>query len=72
MQVSEPSPGVHGGPPYAEDMEPQSVVVSANPAALAAKRAERDSRPTANRLAGTFTCGTSLPQNGHVLAPCFT
>jgi hypothetical protein len=53
-------------------MEPQSVVVSANPAALAAKRAERDSRPTANRLAGTFTCGTSLPQNGHVLAPCFT
>jgi hypothetical protein len=50
----------------------QSVVASANPAAPAAKRAERDSRPTAIRSAGASTCGTSPPQNGHALSLCFT
>jgi hypothetical protein len=52
--------------------EPQSVVASVNPAAPAAKRAERDSRPTTTRMAGTLTGGTFSPQNGHVLSLCFT
>jgi hypothetical protein len=64
-------PTGHGGPPYEEDMEPQSVVASANPAAPTAKRAARDSLPTATR-AWASMCGTSLPQNGHVLSPRFT
>jgi hypothetical protein len=68
LHVSEPSADVpQGGPPYAEDIEPQSVVASANPAAPAAKRAERDSRPTTTR-AGALTGATSLLQNGHVHA----
>jgi hypothetical protein len=50
---------------------PQSVVASASPAALAAKRAERDSRPTVNRFRA-FTCRTCAPQNGHALSLCFT
>ena len=50
---------------------PQSVVANTTPTALAAKKAERDRRPTAAR-ARAFTRGTSLPQKGHVLSPSFT
>ena len=55
-----------GDPPYDEDEQPTNwLVTSANPAALAAKRAARDSRSVATRATGIFACGTWVPQNGH-------